>query len=178
MDRRDLLRLLAAASALPFLPRPADATSLGRLLHRTAALLPRVLTPDQHQLVSALADLILPRTDTPGATDVGVTPFIDGLLADWFPEDERHQFLAGLDQLDRRAVQQYRGSFPTLDPDTQLAFAATLDGMEGAPGSAEASFSRLKELTVYGYFTSKTVARDILQDPVIPGRFEGCVPWQ
>jgi hypothetical protein len=177
MDRRDLLRLVASVSALPFLPGTAEAASLARAIRHAAALTPRALSTGQQHLVSVLADLILPRTDTPGATDVGVTPFIDHLLADWFPEDERRQFLAGLDDLDRRAVAQYRSSFLALDPDTQMALVSALDGATGSPGSAEATFSRLKSLTVYGYFTAEAVARDILRDPIKPGRFEGCIPW-
>lgn len=179
MDRRDLLRLMAAASTLSFLPRSAEAVvRLGRAAHRAASPVLRAMTPQTGRLVSTLADLILPRTETPGATDVGIPQFIDGLLADWFPDDERRQFLDGLDDLNRRAGSRYRASFVDLDQDTQVAMLATLDGAEGSPASAEAAFSRLKSLTVYGYFTSETVARDVLQDPIIPGRFEGCAPWQ
>src|SRR4051812_3904635 len=35
------------------------------------------LRPEQSAIVSAVADRILPRTDTPGAVDVGVPAFID-----------------------------------------------------------------------------------------------------
>src|SRR5205823_4919594 len=43
---------------------------------------PRALTPDQAELVAAIAEQILPETDTPGARAVGVHRFIDALLAE------------------------------------------------------------------------------------------------
>ena len=47
------------------------------------------LTPAQGTLVSAIADRIIPRTDTPGAADVGVPAFIDLLYAQFMTGAER-----------------------------------------------------------------------------------------
>jgi glucoside 3-dehydrogenase (cytochrome c) hitch-hiker subunit len=173
MQRRDLLRLLGSSAILPFLPRNSEAlTRFGQAVHQAVAIgQMETLSPIQAKLVAALADAILPRTDTPGATDIGVTEFVDHIVGRWYSPEERDQFLAGLADIDRRAG----GDFLALPPDRQLALLHSLDGAEGSPGTAEAGFSRLKSLTIYGYFTSEKVMKEVTRDPLIPGRFQGCV---
>jgi glucoside 3-dehydrogenase (cytochrome c) hitch-hiker subunit len=173
MRRRELLQLLGSSALLPFVPRSTEAAlGFGRAVHRVArGRTLEILTPAQAELVTVVADLILPRTDTPAASDVGVTGFIDHLLAAWYHADEREPFLAGLAELDRRAGSR----FASLPPDRQLALLTELDGGKGEPGSAEATFARLKSLTVYGYFTSERVVQEVTREPIIPGRYDGCV---
>jgi hypothetical protein len=172
MQRRDLLRLLGTSAVLPFLPRTSEAlTQFGQAVHHAAAGPLKALTPAQARIVGVVADAILPRTDTPGATDVGVTEFVDLIVAKWYRPDEREQFLAGLAEINRRAG----GDFLALPPADQLTLLEALDGAKGTPGSAEAEFNRLKSLTIYGYFTSEKVMKDVIREPIIPGRFQGCV---
>ena len=174
MHRRDLIRLLGASAALPFLPRTADAAlAFGQRVHLGAgANGSRVLAPDQDALVAAIAELILPRTNTPGALDAGVPAFIDHLLSAWYPADERTQLLAGFAAIDREAG----GSFVALPAAQQVALLGRLDTTTGPAGSAPWAVRRLKSLTVYGYFTAEIVVKQVLHTPIIPGRFDGCLP--
>jgi len=47
-----------------------------------AATEPSILTASQRAIVSGVIDVMIPRTDTPGAVDVGVPGFIDLMLRD------------------------------------------------------------------------------------------------
>jgi hypothetical protein len=173
MQRRDLLRLLGSSAILPFLPQTSEAlTRFGQAVHQAiAAGQLETLNPTQARLVAVVADAILPRTDTPGATDIGVTEFVDHIVGRWYNPEERDQFLAGLADIHKRAG----GDFLALPADRQLTLLQSLDGADGAPGTAEAGFSRIKSLTIYGYFTSEKVMKEVTRDPIIPGRFQGCV---
>ena len=102
MNRREALQLLATAAALPLAPR-----SLLAALQQARAVVatestPRTLNPRQYASVKTIAELILPRTDTPGATDVGAADFIDLILTEWYEEPEKSRFLAGLADVDAR----------------------------------------------------------------------------
>jgi len=176
MHRRELLRLMGAAASLSFLPPGADPLDAARALHAGRRPgVPRLLDQDQTALVDTITTLVIPRTDTPGATDVGVTGFIDHLLAEWYPDTEREHFLEGLAAIDARAVGAGAAHFVELTEPERLALLTALDGARGEPGSPEWTFARLKSLTVYGYFTSERVMKDVTRTPIIPGRFEGCV---
>src|SRR6266513_66799 len=100
MRRREVVRFLGAALALPFLPRGAEAAiKLGESLHARLGEgdVPfRTLNAAQQALVTNIAELIIPETDTPGATRVKVPEFIDLILTEWASTEERDAFLAGL----------------------------------------------------------------------------------
>ena len=89
----------------------------------------RTLSEPQQRTLAALVDGILPATDTPGASDVGVPQFVDAMLSDWYAPQERDAFLADLDAVDRRAS----GSFLDLDADAQAQLVATMDAETYAP---------------------------------------------
>lgn len=176
MQRRELLRLIGAAAPLSFLPLDADPFLVGRAVHaRRAGGGPATLTADQTALVTRLADLIIPRTDTLGASDVDVTGFIDHLLTAWYDATERDQFLAGLAAIEARAATLRGVRFVELTETDQLTLLSALDGGKGADGSAEWAVARIKSLTVFGYFTAERVVREVTKTPIIPGRFEGCI---
>src|SRR4051812_44613337 len=79
------------------------------------------LRPEQSAIVSAVADRILPRTDTPGAVDVGVPAFIDLLYGEYMTSPERQLLTDGLARLDASAKSTAGGSFVTLATDRQDA---------------------------------------------------------
>lgn len=88
---------------------------------------PRTLTAAQLALVASLADHIIPRTDTPGARDVGVQRFVDALLTDHYRAPERNRFLAGLQGVDVRAMRSHKKQFVALTHAQQLAILTAMD---------------------------------------------------
>ena len=176
MQRRDLLRALGAVATIPAFAGLSTERlwALGVAAHgRTGAL--RTLTAPEAASVGAIADLILPRTDTPGALDVGVVEFIDLLLTEWYAAGDRDNLLYGLGYLDGMASKQGARTFAELELAAQASLATTLDTTKNPPPrSAAATWRTLKGLTIYGYFTSKPVMQDVLKVKVWPGRWDGC----
>src|SRR5213075_230029 len=108
MQRREVVRFLGAALALPFLPRSAEAAiALGEQVHLrlVGEEVPfRTLNASQQALVTEIAEMIIPETDTPGATAVKVPQFIDLILTEWMSDAEKAAFLAGLADIDVQTV--------------------------------------------------------------------------
>jgi gluconate 2-dehydrogenase gamma chain len=179
MHRREVLGFLGAAVLGPALsPLSAqDRWALGARIHERAGRIPLLaLTPAQMATLVALSDTILPRTDTPGAVDVGVPAFIDLLIAEWYGDDEKAEMLRGLDGIESRATAATGKGFAESDPAGRASFLATIDGKTGEKGSLEAAYRRLKDTIVFGYVTAEPVARLLATTPIIPGRFDGCTP--
>lgn len=183
MERRDALRLLATAAALPFLPTESLAALRVARAATGSTPAPRTLNPQQYQTVTRMAEIILPETDTAGATAAHVNDFIDLILTEWCEGDERARFLAGLEQTDRQSVNRFGKAFVELAPGQQEAIIRALDDeMAGAiakPDSGDEHdnfFPTMKRLTLTGYFTSEAGAKQELHFQIIPGHYEGCVP--
>src|SRR5438046_9428029 len=126
MERRDLLRAFGAATALALIPHDA----VGALARVASGLRPTGgLSDAQIALVAAIADMILPRTDTPSATDVGVPAFVDVVVTENYSDAEHATFLAGLDAIDAQAKTGGGASFVDLAP---AGRATTVDAIESA----------------------------------------------
>lgn len=177
LTRRALLQL-AGLAALPAFAHADEATLEAWVasVHAQAGRAPALpFRPDERALVASIADGILPRTDTPGALDVGAPAFVEVIVMEWMTPEDRDAFRAGLAALDARARAGYGVPWPALDPvqrDGELAWAEqSLD----ADRPAKRTYRRLKGLLLHGYLTSDRVRRDVLKVNIMPGHFRGSV---
>lgn len=95
--------------------------------------------------VKAVVDTILPRTDTPGASEAGVVEYIERRLA-----------------ADSKLAATFRSGMADLESQAQSRFGAALAALTGPQrielltAAQESAFFRLvKSMTVDGYYTSK-----------------------
>ena len=186
MNRRDLLYLLGASVAIPALSglSPERLVAEGRRLHRRVGRRGfDVLDPHQSETVATIADMIIPATDTPGARAARVHEFIDTLLADWSPDDERARFLAGLADVDARARAAFGADFLGATEAQRVTLLTQLDAEAQAARPAKPDsrqppfFQQMKFLTVFGYCTSEVGAKAELHYETIPGAYDGCRPF-
>ena len=163
MKRREALRAFGAATALVLLPADAFAAwaRVASGLRPTDGL-----SADRLALVGAIADTILPRTGSPGATDVGVPAFVDVIVSEQYGDAERAAFIDGLAAIDALVR-------------TAPAVSTALESIEAAAdrrGEPARTYWRLKGLIVHGYFTSEPVMKDVLKVEIMPGAFDGAAP--
>ena len=173
MERRDAIRAIGTAAAIALVPADARAVWLRVLAGQRAAA---GLTVAQLALVTALGDTIIPRTDSPSASDVGVPAWIDLMVDDYYTSDERAQLIAGIAAIDERAMREGGATFAVLAPDARERVMQALDRPADRQAPDARAYSRLKGLVIHGYFTSERVQRDVLRVEIMPGRFEGAAP--
>jgi hypothetical protein len=143
---------------------------------------PVFLSEDQGILVSQVAEIIIPKTDTPGAKDTGVPGFIDLMLKDVYSKEDQDHFLAGLKAFDEEASKEYGDPFIELDEEKQAAFVkklhdAAVEAEKATKPAPKRPFVLMtKELTMLGFFTSEAGATQVLQYVAVPGSYKGCVP--
>jgi len=179
MNRREVLLLLAGTAALP-----DQLFAIGRAVHkrvRPGTL--RALDPHQNETVATIAELIIPKTDTPGAREAGVPAFIDVMLADWGDDDQRKVFTAGLANLDERSRALFGKDFIACSPIQQTQILTDLDAELARLRDTKADMSKnffqgMKWLTLTGYYTSEIGATSELHYRVVPGRYEPCYPLE
>ena len=190
MNRREALQLLAGAAALPLLSK--DALGLFRQVHdqlpATSAL--KTLTAHQDALVTTIAEIIIPQTETPGAKAARVNQFIDVILTDWYDDQERSIFLNGLADVDARSRDLCGKDFVECPPRQQAQVLTVLDEEltkvreAVVPGTMRRRrrlkpeeknfFYMMKQLTIVGYYTSEVGSDEELHYEIIPSSHAGC----
>ena len=132
------------------------------------------LTSAHGSVVSAAAERILPRTDTPGAIDVGVPAFIDRFYGEFMNPADRQLLVTALDEIERAARTAHDASFAALTAAQQDAVLRSIATAQ--QGRDPSSFGLLRSVTVLGYFTSEQVGKNVLHYDPVPGAFDGCLP--
>lgn len=191
MNRRDAIQRAALVLGYAVTGPALTGVLQGCKATPELAFKPVFFSEDQARLISALAEIIIPKTTTPGAIDVGVPGFIDTMLKEVYPKEEQDKFLKGLTDFDADAHETYGDSFAACDAEQRTALvkkhhdAVFAGKVEGAPsgwwnagGSGDKPFIlQVKELTILGFFTSKPGATQVLQYSPVPGPYKGCVPY-
>jgi hypothetical protein len=188
MHRRDVIRAVAMGLAVP----AVGALAPGPLWARARAVHDRLrgtrqdgpllaLTPMQGRTVAALAEVIIPETDTPGAAAAGVHRFVDVMLAEWAADEERDRFLQGLDALESRSRGQHGAPFHELTGPQRSALVRAMDDeltvrREAGQDIEMVFFYQMKRLTLIGYYTSEIGATQELPRVIAPGAYEPCGP--
>jgi hypothetical protein len=127
-------------------------------------------------LLDEIADTILPETKTPGAKAAHTGAFMAVMVTDTYDDRNQTIFRDGMKQLND-------ASFMTATPAQRLAMLEKLDReqkayMDMRPNAAPPHFFRLmKELALFGYFTSEIGCSQAMRYRETPGRFDPCVPY-
>jgi hypothetical protein len=163
LTRRGMVqRLLAGMSAGAAWPLVASSHPIFQLLNSDAFLhnavvfdkaeqlgqanwRPTFLTPQQNELLAAIAESIVP-----DSTRAHVSRFIDLLLSVDKPENQR-KFLESLAALDAEAQKRFKTSFPALDEEKKNAFLTDASTKPENPDPAGAEAEK-KQAALYSHF--------------------------
>ena len=179
IGRREAIRRAALLAGVVVAPDwllavdPAFANASAGKQGSPAAQGPR-LTSAHAAIAGAVADRILPRTDTPGAADVGVPAFIDRLYGEFMTPAERQLLTDGLNAVDAAAKSAHGSGFSALTADRMDELLRTIARAE--EGKPQGFFRLIRSATILGYFTSEQVGRKVLLYDPVPGRYDGCIP--
>jgi Gluconate 2-dehydrogenase subunit 3 len=168
IERREVLRVLAlaaAASEFPGFCRWALACGHGgaetprpRPDHYT----PQFFTADEYAIVEKLSDMILPSDGSPGATEAGVSEFIDFMVAS--DPSIQYKFRYGLTWLDTQADRLYGTHFLKLDTSKQediLDHLAYKDKFRTGEDEGREFFKFIRDYTMMGFYTSKAGLQEL-----------------
>ena len=164
LDRRHMLEGGAGLIGLSALPSGALAA---------AAKKPPVLDAAGMALVTAVADTLIPRTDTPGAAQVKVPATFDALMRDWANPAHRAAHLAALKAIDADARAKAGKPFALL---AAAQRKATLKAYDAAHFNADADYTKLKDLLISLYYITEVGSTKELRYEHVPGAWEASNP--
>jgi hypothetical protein len=150
------------------------------------AQLPLPYTNTDVDFLDEVADTILPRTDTPGARDAAVGPFIARYSAACYPPEHIALLKFGISDIDARMQALHSKRFPQASVAEKTSLLVNIDRqakertrqVDGKSGdNSPHYFTLMKQLTLFGFFTSEPGATRVARYRPVPGRYKGCIPY-
>ena len=186
MDRRKVLRQTswlagAAITAPAMLSLLQSCKSESRLNWQ-----PTFLANDEAEFISSIVDIILPKTDTPGALDVNVDVFLDRLWAETADETTQAEVKKDIVDFNDNCKETYGSVFAKCSKEDQqkaLEAAEAASGTfnynfwGGAAGKQEpvGFYRNLKSTAIWAYLSSEEIGKNVLSYDPVPGGYDGCI---
>lgn len=147
----------------------------------------------QRRLIAEVSDLVIPRTETPGAMDVGVGDFVVLALAHGLggtrtpmaaemvtaataPFRRRDGSLRYLPWLEHALDRAAGGDYLRHDNAERTRLLTALDDAAFAQGAPPSPWNALKGLILTGYYTSEAGGSQELRYELVPGKWEWDIP--
>ena len=141
-------------------------------------------SPDDISFLDEVGETIIPATSTPGAKETRIGEFMKTIVNDCYEEKNQKIFVNGMSQLDNASKTKNGKSFLESTPEQRHNLLVDLDKEQKdytankKPEDPAHYFRMMKELTLWGYFTSELGATKALRYVAVPGRYDGCIPYK
>ncbi len=199
MNRRDLIKQIAILTGAAVIG--ADLFLSGC---KTSTAGKIVLNETNLKLLAEIAETIIPKTDTPGAKEAKVAEFMNTIVSDCYATTHQQAFTDGLKTLEEKCKKVNGKSFIDSDAKQRHDFLVTLekeakefnikvdDENKKARETAKQKswkddvdfvstprhyYTSIKQLTLWGYFSSKEGMTKALRYNPVPGKYDGSDPY-
>lgn len=153
--------------------KSADDFSKGKISAEKPA---KLFSETDMTVLYAIVDTILPRTDTPSASEVNCHNFVHHQLQHCHSEVEQQLCVDIVKKIDQVSIQQSGKNFALLSGQEQQMLLNQLEQGSKFTDNDRGHFSFLKALVAFGYFTSEVGATQALNYQAVPGGFKGSIP--
>lgn len=168
MQRREVLRLVSLATGAAI-----SAPLLGSLLSSCKTDIKKddldytlqFFTDEEFARIKSLINTILPKTDSPSATDVGVHQVIDNMVGNIYSENQQ---------------KSYRKRLTALIEHLNASSVSELEVLQSLLNSSENEDAKravlnLKQQTIAYYLTTEEIGKNYLNYLPVPGNYEPCI---
>lgn len=202
MNRREILKMIAAATGAAMI---GGELLLSGCKSNTASD-SLVFTDDNIAFLDEVAETILPQTSTAGAKAAGVGRFMTVMVNDCYTKDDQEIFHKGITKLDEACNKMHGHGFMQATPEQRKALLVSVDketkeyvkkkadnentqkdkqkqGQEKVTDFKKETmpnhyFQQMKQLAIFGYFTSEKGRTEGLRYTPVPGKYQGVIDYK
>ncbi len=173
MERRKALEKMALS--LGYIVAAPTFTGLlqGCANNENSVWIPKLLSQSEGVIFRNIVDVVLPKTDTPSASEVNVHIFLDNFAAACFKKEEQETFKKTINELASIALKNSdsselkKVSISDLTPVIQNAVMSTSE--DRIP-----FIMKLRGLIIWAYKCNEYVGEEVLAYDPIPGAYYSC----
>lgn len=174
MKRRSLLKQLAVAAAASVI-LPSWVTDLKKA---SIALKNLNISADEQELVADIADVILPKTDSPGARAVDAHLYTLMMVNDCQGKTEQEKYLKGMRSFEKEIKALTGKSFKNSNAQTRLEILEKLEkNLKASSVETKVFYELTRGYILQGYLTSQHFLTKVKKYELVPGPdFKPCAP--
>lgn len=166
MNRRDLLKkgfygLVGVSLSSTLISTLQSCTSIEKYS-------PHYFSKTEFSLLSNIVDFLIPKTETPGALEMKVPQFIDIIISETYNNESKNNFSNKLKLL----IEDFKSNNIDLSDYNSMKSKFVNDFNNE---THQEMYNQIRDLTVWGFKTSKEIALNVLNYNPIPGYQLGCV---
>ena len=166
MNRRDLLKkgvygLAGVTLSSTLISTLQSCTSIEKYS-------PIYFSKTEFSLLSKIVDFLIPKTETPGALEMKVPQFIDIIISETYNNESKNNFSNKLKLL----IEDFKSNNIDLSDYNSIKTKFVNDFNNK---THQETYNQIRDLTVWGFKTSKEIALNVLNYNPIPGYQLGCV---
>ena len=166
MNRRDLLKkgvygLAGVTLSSTLISTLQNCSSIEKYI-------PLYFSNDEFSLLSNIVDFLVPKTETPGAVDMKVPQFIDIIISETYNSESKNNFSNKFKLL----IEDFKSNNIDLSDYNSMKSKFVNDFNNK---THQEIYNQIRDLTVWGFKTSKEIALNVLNYNPIPGYQLGCV---
>lgn len=196
MERRELLKMIAVLTGGAVIGGEVFLSGC-----KTAAKKDAGFSTENIAMLDEVGETIIPTTNTPGAKAAKIGDFMKTMVTDCYTQAEQDAFTKGIGQLDDASEKGNGKSFMESTPEQRHSLLVALEKeakeFNGKKNDSEKSaressktggkdftaapvhyYTMMKQLTLFGYFTSKPGATQALRNVPVPGKYIGDLPYK
>lgn len=181
MDRRSVVKTIAALTGViaSISLVKYDSSNRGKRSAQSVELDSYLI------LLTGIAETIIPRTDSPGATDAGVATCMVKLIGECESPEVQQSFVKWLEAVERKSLKKYGQPFSQCEYAQRAAILTRYEHNGNENTLLQkirlrifgiGGFQLMKRYTVISYCTSMKGATQALAYDYIPGSYQACMP--
>lgn len=175
MNRRTILKYTAyftgAAVSAPLIS--AVFSGCQSDVQKVDNYVPQYFEKQDFELVKTIIDLILPKTDSPSATELGVHQVIDTMINNVYDAEDKADFQTGFLVFKEHITQ---AGFINKKAPEQLEWLQQLHSSEDETlKSVKDIFLDLKQQTITYYLSTEEISTQYLNYLPVPGEYQPCI---
>ncbi|UCE93657.1 MAG: gluconate 2-dehydrogenase subunit 3 family protein [Flavobacteriaceae bacterium] len=171
MKRRELIKMISLSTgAVLSIPLSNSLLTACKKVEpvKETVFTPYFFSDREFSFVREILDVILPKTDSPSANDVGVDQIMDTMIGTVYSPDQQKSFREKFNAL--TGYMDFRTDTSKIQ---QLITSETEDDK-----MARNAFLDIKQQAVAYYLTTKEIATKYLNYLPVPGMYEACIPLE
>jgi hypothetical protein len=142
-------------------------------------------TPETISFLDEVGETILPASAaSPGAKESKIGEFMKTIVSDCYEEKDQKIFMDGIGKLNEASNKKFSKDFMSLSATEKHDLLVEVDKeakdnlANKKEGDPQHYFTLMKQLTLWGYFTSEVGSTKALRFLPVPGRYDGAYPYK